>query len=101
MAEVEATIAENSETIEAPPVVEEPPAVQEITPEPKRGRGRPAGSRDKAPRTAKPRVRVEPIPQPKQAPAPARCVQYCEQLVTVIKLLHPLDVRNIVKPVWL
>ena len=70
MAEVEATIPENSETIEAPPVIEEPPAVQEITPEPKRGRGRPAGSKDRAPRTAKPRVRVEPIP-PKPTPSPA------------------------------
>ena len=78
MAEVEATIPENSETIEAPPVIEEPPA-QEPAPEPKRGRGRPAGAKDKAPRTAKPRVRVEPIPQPaapkpapKPAPAPAQ-----------------------------
>ena len=70
MAELEATIPENSETIEAPPVIEEPPA-QEPAPEPKRGRGRPAGAKDKAPRTAKPRVRVEPIPQPKQAPKQA------------------------------
>ena len=75
MAEVEATIPENSETIEAPP--EEAPAVpEEPAPEPKRGRGRPAGSKDRAPRAAKPRVRVEPIPQPepkaKPAPAPAR-----------------------------
>ena len=70
MAEVEATIPENSETIEAPPVIEKPPA-QEPAPEPKRGRGRPAGSKDRAPRTAQPRVRVEPIP-PKPAPvAPA------------------------------
>ena len=70
MAEVEATIPENSETIEAP---EEPPAAQEAAPEPKRGRGRPAGSKDRAPRTTKPRVRVEPIPQPapKATPAPA------------------------------
>ena len=72
MAEVEATILENSETIEAPP--EETPAVsQEAQPEPKRGRGRPAGSKDRAPRATKPRVRVEPIPQPapKATPAPA------------------------------
>ena len=67
MAEVEATIPENSETIEAPP--EETPAVQEPAPEPKRGRGRPAGSKDRAPRT-KPKVRVEPIPQPAE-PKPA------------------------------
>ena len=74
MAEVEATIPENSETIEAP-AIEEPPAAQESSPEPKRGRGRPAGSKDKTPRTAKPKVRVEPIPhatpQPKAKPAPA------------------------------
>ena len=75
MTELEATIPENSETIEAPPAIEptqepEPPQV-----EPKRGRGRPAGSKDKAPRTTKPKVRVEPIPSreppaPKRAPAP-------------------------------
>ena len=82
MAEVEATIPENSETIEAPPAIKEPPA-QEPAPEPKRGRGRPAGAKDKAPRT-KPKVRAEPIPQPaepkpaepkpaaKPAPAPAQ-----------------------------
>ena len=77
MAEVEATIPENSETIEAPPAIE-PAALQEPEPsqaEPKRGRGRPAGSKDRAPRTTKPKVRVEPIPSrespaPKRAPAP-------------------------------
>ena len=67
MAEVEATIPENSITIEAP---EEPPVVQEPAPEPKRGRGRPAGAKDKAPRATKPRVRVEPIPEPKAKAAP-------------------------------
>ena len=82
MAEVEVTIPENSEqtdlsaaTIAAPEVVEPAP------PEPKRGRGRPAGAKDKVPRVAKPKVRVEPIPQPvepkakpapKPAPAPER-----------------------------
>ena len=64
MAEAEATIPENSETITEPvTTVEEPQA-----PEPKRGRGRPAGAKDKAPRTTKPKVRVEPIP-PKVKPA--------------------------------
>ena len=70
MAEVEETIPENSEIIEAPPAIE-PTASQEPAPEPKRGRGRPAGSKDKAPRTTKPKVRVEPIP-PREAPAPKR-----------------------------
>ena len=73
MTEVEATIPENSESIapETQEVVEEPPAPAE----PKRGRGRPAGAKDKAPRTTKPRVRAEPIPQPvepkRAAPKPA------------------------------
>ena len=40
----------------------DPPAAEQP-----RGRGRPAGSKDRAPR-AKPKVRVEPIPQP--APIP-------------------------------
>ena len=65
MAEVEATIPENSESIAAPETneVAEPAQVPEPA-EPKRGRGRPAGARDKAPRTTKPKVRVEPIPTP-------------------------------------
>jgi len=67
MAEVEATIPENSEPQDAPE--EQAPAVvpSESQPEepPKRGRGRPAGAKDKAPRATKPKVRVEPIPQPK------------------------------------
>ena len=73
MAEVEATIPENSETIEAPPEIE-PAVSEEPAPEPKRGRGRPAGSKDRAPRTTKPTVRAEPIPSreaPKRAPAPS------------------------------
>ena len=88
MAEVEATMSqtslladapENSETIEAPPAIEAP-AAQEPAPEPKRGRGRPAGAKDKAPRAAKPKVRVEPIPAPvepkaKPAPKPAQAPQ--------------------------
>ena len=73
MAEVEATIPENSETITASEAVVEEPAAQ--APEAKRGRGRPAGARDKAPRAYKPKVRAEPIPQPvepkKAAPKPA------------------------------
>ena len=72
MAEAEATILENSETITEPEtIVEEPQAPEPQAPEPKRGRGRPAGAKDKAPRTIKPKVRVEPIPQPKAKPAPA------------------------------
>ena len=63
MAEVEATIPENSEPQDTPE--EQAPAAAP----PKRGRGRPAGAKDKAPRSTKPRVRVEPIPQPKAAPA--------------------------------
>ena len=64
MAEVEATIAENSEPQDALPA--DTPAPEEP---PKRGRGRPAGSKDKAPRATKPKVRVEPIP--KRQPAAA------------------------------
>jgi hypothetical protein len=77
MAEVEATIPENSETIEEPVVPAPQEVSQEPAPEVKRGRGRPAGSKDRAPRTTKPKVRVEPIPPreppaPKRAPAPAQ-----------------------------
>ena len=80
MAEVEATIPEQEVTIpensEIAPEIVEPPAPAE----PKRGRGRPAGAKDKAPRVAKPKVRVEPIPQPvepkaKPAPKPAQAPQ--------------------------
>ena len=52
----------------------EPPAEPVATPEPelvKRGKGRPAGSKDKVKRTIKPKVRAEPIEQPK-APEPPR-----------------------------
>ena len=74
MAEAEATIPENSETITEPEtIVEEPQAPQ--APEPKRGRGRPAGAKDKAPR-AKPKVRVEPIPQT-AAPKACACAPAC------------------------
>ena len=71
MAEVEATIPENSEPQDAPEEQAPAAAPPESQPEepPKRGRGRPAGAKDKAPRSTKPRVRVEPIPQPKAAPA--------------------------------
>ena len=70
MAEAEATIAENPEPQDAPE--EQAPAAappesstQPDEPPPKRGRGRPAGAKDKAPRSTKPKVRAEPIPQPK------------------------------------
>ena len=56
-----------SETPEAAPEAEQAPQATEPVPEPKRGRGRPAGAKDRAPR-AKPKVRVESIPT---APAPA------------------------------
>ena len=65
MAEAEATIPQEPETIPQEPatIPPEPETIpQTITPEPKRGRGRPAGAKDKAPREKKPRVRVEPIP---------------------------------------
>ena len=70
MAEAEATIPENSESIP-----EQKENVPDISPEPapaesKRGRGRPAGAKDRAPRTTKPKVRVEPIPKQVQ-PEPA------------------------------
>ena len=73
MAEVEATIPENSEPQDAPEEQAPAAAPPESQPEepPKRGRGRPAGAKDKAPRSTKPRVRVEPIPQPKAKAAPA------------------------------
>ena len=73
MAEVEASIPENATTIvenstTIPEKAETIPTIAQETieaPAPKRGRGRPAGARDKAPRT---KVRVEPIPAPKAAP---------------------------------
>ena len=69
MAEAEATIPENSKNSETPEPQEAPPAPSAPSaPEPKRGRGRPAGSKDKAPRV---KVRVEPIPQPEPKPKPA------------------------------
>ena len=77
MAEVEATIPQNSEqpaALSETPEPQETPAPSEppaVSAEPKRGRGRPAGSKDRAPRT-KPRVKVEPIPQPEpKQPTPA------------------------------
>ena len=78
MAEAEATIPENSEPQDAP--VEQPVPSADAPIEdapPKRGRGRPAGAKDKAPRATKPKVRAEPIPQaeakakPKARPAQA------------------------------
>ena len=73
MAEAEATIPENSEPQDAPEEqapAAAPPESQPDEPPPKRGRGRPAGAKDKAPRTIKPKVRVEPIPQPEAKATP-------------------------------
>ena len=76
---MEETIPENSENQEK---VEDPvqeTAVEEkeaVAPEPvkqppeKRGRGRPAGAKDKAPRARKPRIVEQPL-EPEPAPAPA------------------------------
>ena len=51
---------------ESTPVPQEPPA------EPvKKGRGRPAGSKDKAPRQVKPKIKVEPLPAPVAPAQPA------------------------------
>ena len=63
MAQVEESIPDN---LPEPEAVQEPtqPAETQEPVETKRGRGRPAGSKDKAPR-AKPKVRAEPIPEPK------------------------------------
>ena len=83
MAEPEATIPEKSELPEPPDAQEAQAAepaqsstvpVPAFSAEPKRGRGRPAGAKDRVPR-AKPKVRVEPIPTPvPKAPAPAPAV---------------------------
>ena len=71
MAEVEATLPENIENSEAPPEPQEPPAPESTPTEPaKRGRGRPPGAKDRAPRVTKPKVRAEPIPQPQAKAAP-------------------------------
>ncbi len=67
MAETEATIPEPVSEAAAEPAPEA--ATPEPPVEPKRGRGRPAGSKDKAPRTVKPKVRAEPIPQPAEPKA--------------------------------
>jgi len=77
MAESEATIPENSENSETPepqealsePAPSNPAPAGPPATEPKRGRGRPAGSKDKAPRV---KVREEPIPQPEPKPAPVQ-----------------------------
>ena len=69
MAEVESTI----ETIpaEAETIHAEAAKIPDPAEPPKRGRGRPAGSKDLKPRATKPRVKVEPIPQPEpEQPAP-------------------------------
>ena len=70
MAEPEATEPVTEEALETPDPIVEPPAEPE--PKDKRGRGRPAGSKDKAPRVVKPkiRVKVEPLAAPVEAPAP-------------------------------
>ena len=74
MSEAVAETMETKETIEAAPQAADAPA--EDPPEPaKRGRGRPAGSKDAAPRKKKITVRVEPIetppPEPKAKAKPA------------------------------
>ena len=77
---MEETIPENSENtqkVEDPPVQESPQespqieAPQEpVEPAPeKRGRGRPAGAKDKAPRAKKPRIVEQPL-EPEPAPVP-------------------------------
>ena len=76
---MEETIPENSENtqqVEDPPVQESPQETQSEAPqepvEPateKRGRGRPAGAKDKAPRARKPRIVEQPL-EPEPAPAP-------------------------------
>ena len=70
MAEPSSEISEpvqETEHIEPP----EPPEPIATEPEPvKRGKGRPAGSKDKVKRTVKPKVLVKPIPEPAQPPEP-------------------------------
>ena len=63
MAEAEATIPENTEVAQETPEVSQEPVPKAPEPEAKRGRGRPAGAKDKEKRVTKPKVRVEPIPQ--------------------------------------
>ena len=78
MAEAEATIPQEVETIpeKVETIPEKIPNEQKMeespSPVPKK-RGRPAGSKDRAPRASKPRVRSEPIPQQatEQAAEPA------------------------------
>jgi hypothetical protein len=90
MAEVDATIPDNSEPPQAPADEPPAPATQAADAPPKRGRGRPAGAKDKAPR-AKPRVRVEPIPQPEpQAkPAPAQASEPAADPVGAVEARSP------------
>ena len=77
---MEETIPENSENtqqVEDPPVPESPQETpqSEAPQEPvepateKRGRGRPAGAKDKAPRARKPRIVEQPL-EPEPVPAP-------------------------------
>jgi len=77
---MEETIPENSENtqqVEDPPVQESPQETpqSEAPQEPvepateKRGRGRPAGAKDKAPRARKPRIVEQPL-EPEPVPAP-------------------------------
>ena len=94
MAEVEATIPENSdnhaeEIAENSPEPEAAPVEAAPVEEPRRGRGRPAGAKDKAPRVTKPKVRVEPIPErkaaakPRPAPAPEPVPEPVEPVASV------------------
>jgi hypothetical protein len=77
---MEETIPENSENtqqVEDPPVQESPQETpqSEAPQEPvepateKRGRGRPAGAKDKTPRARKPRIVEQPL-EPESVPAP-------------------------------
>ena len=68
--------SENTQQVEDPPVQESPQETQSEAPqepvEPatqKRGRGRPAGAKDKAPRARKPRIVEQPL-EPEPVPAP-------------------------------
>ena len=65
MAEAEATISSEAEVMPQPETNNQEIAPEKAAPAPpaKRGRGRPAGSKDLKPRTSKPKVRIEPIPQ--------------------------------------
>jgi fused signal recognition particle receptor len=69
MEQVEPTIADEPAAPE-PPSGEpeaEPAAPAEPAPQPK-PRGRPVGAKDRQPRTRRPTIRIEPLPEPEQPP---------------------------------